>query len=243
MGMSKTSITNVLRPADLNSAMGRGEHISLETAALETRVPPRSDRSVATFELNNRARGVVTEINILEDYYVAVSVRRRSAVHAHNVDLRFVDPRPKASRHVSWRWLCAALLLGAATAIVILLDLYTALAPVQQYGVSTAAVLGALTTVACLACYYRTVESMFFLSIHGRVPVIVISGNLGTFRKGRPCVAEIVRHIHLARTHFKQSKADHLRAEMREHARLQEQTALTAKQYDDAKLRILRAHA
>jgi len=241
--MSKTPITNILRPANLSPAIGRSEHISLETDSPVARAQPRADRSVATFELHSRARGVITEINVLEDYYVAVSVRRRSAAHSHNVDLRFVDPRPKASRHVSWRWLYAALALTAVTAIIVLLNIYSRFAPLHEYAASAAAVVGTLAVVSYLTFYYRTVESMFFLSVHGRAPVIVISGNLGTFRQGRACVAEIIRHINLARTHFKQSKADHLRDEMREHSRLQEQGALTVKQYDEAKMRILRAHA
>jgi hypothetical protein len=241
--MSKASITEIVRPGSLSPALGRSEHISLETDSAETRVPPRLDRAIASFELNNRARGVITEIEILEDHYVAVNIRRRAGVHSHNVDLRFVDPRPKAFRQVSWRWLYAALSLTAFTATVTLLFIYAQIPVVQQYGVSIAIATGTMAIICYLICYYRTAESLYFVSLHGRVPVIAITGNLGTFRKGKPGVAEVIRHINLARMHFRQPKAAHLRDEMREHSRLFEQGALTERQNSEAKVRILQAHA
>jgi hypothetical protein len=240
--MSKASITEIVRPGSLTPAVGRSEHISLESDS-ETRVPPRLDRAIASFDLNNRARGVVTEIEILEDHYVAVTVRRRSNVHSHNVDLRFVDPRPKALRQVSWRWLYAALAFVALTSVAALLFAYTSFPITQQYGISTAIALGTVTVICSLICYYRTTESLYFVSLHGRVAVIAVTGNLGTFRKGKSGVAEIIRHINLARAHFRQPKAAHLRDEMREHSRLFEQGAITEKQYSEAKMRILQAHA
>ena len=240
--MSKASITEIVRPGSLAPAVGRSEHISLESDS-ETRAAPRLDRAIASFDLNNRARGVITEIDILQDHYVAVSIRRGSSAHSHNVDLRFVDPRPKAFRQVSWRWLYAALALMAFTSAVALLFAYTSLSIVQQYGISAAIALGTATVICSLICYYRTTESLYFVSLHGRAPVIAVTGNLGTFRKGKPGVAEIIRHINLARAHFRQPKAAHLRDEMREHSRLFEQGAITERQYSEAKMRILQAHA
>jgi len=235
--------TDILRSTDLGAAIGRGEHISLATESFEERAKPRPDRAIASFELRNRARGVITEIDILEDHYVAVNVRRRTASVTHNVDLRFVDPHPKAFRQVAWRMLWAALSLTTMTGATLFLNAYLPLLLPQSSALSAAVILGALAVVAYLAFYYRTTESMYFLSVHGRVPVIAMTGNLGAFRKGKPCIAEVVKRIHLARTQFRQPKAAYLRDEMREHARLQEQGALTEKTYSEAKARILQAHA
>src|SRR5690349_13392261 len=97
------------RKTVIDSLVARSEHISLESEVAETRAQPNFAAAIATFKLQNPARGVTIEIAILQEHYVVTTIRRRSEKHAHYVDLRFVDPKPVAFRHIAWRWLYAAL--------------------------------------------------------------------------------------------------------------------------------------
>ncbi|HYM36496.1 MAG TPA: hypothetical protein VET48_13945 [Steroidobacteraceae bacterium] len=222
--------------------VARGEHISLESDISETRAKPNLNKTRASFELRYRARGIVTEVSILDDHYVAVTTQLRSTEKTHNVDLRFVDSKPIGFRNISWRWLYAALLFASLTAAEILADLYVRQAVVASYGISAAILFGTFAICCGIMCFYFTTESLHFVSLHGRASVVGISGSLGMRRKAKPCAAEIIKYVKIAHAYFKQSKAAYLRDEMREHTRLFEQGAFTEKQYQDAKMRILQAH-
>jgi len=225
------------------SGIGHSEHISLESDSSETRAKPDLGKTLVSFELRDRARGIATEIAILADHYLACSTRRlRLPEQGHNVDLQFIDPQPVVFRYIAWRWLYAALALSVLTAASILVEVYLRHSLIDRYSLPSSIVLGTATLCSYLMCYYFTTETLFFVSLHGRVPVAGISGGLGTLRHARPCAAEIVKRIKLARRYFKLSKGSHLRDEMREHTRLFGQGALSDKQYAEAKLRILKAH-
>jgi len=227
----------------VDAIAARSVHISLESDVSETRAKPDTAKSLASFELRNPARGTRTEISILRDHYVQVTTARRSVVQTHNVDLRFMDPKPMAFRHVAWRWLYAALGLALITAVAILSCVYLRhFGLVAQYGISTSIACGTATICCALACYYLTSETLLFLSVNGRIPMVGITGTLGMLRRARACAGEVVKRAKIARVHIQQSKSSYLRDEMREHTRLFEQGALTDAQYNEAKLRILKAH-
>ena len=236
-----------MRPAQLKAVADRmaqrGEHISLESDIAETRAAPNPEKRLATFALHNPARGIKFEISILEEHYLAVSAQRRSSKHEHFVDLRFLDPKPLAFRHVAWRWLYAALAFTVLTAAAIAASVYVHGSLIQRYGTPAVIVLATITICGYLMAYFFTTESMFFVSVHGRAPLIGLEGNLGALRRAQPCAASVIKHIKAARLRLQQSKPAYLRDEMREHSRLFEQRVLTEEQYSDAKRRILKAHA
>jgi hypothetical protein len=222
--------------------VARGEHISLESEISETRAKPNLSRTRLSFELSHRARGIATEVSILEEHYAAISTQRRGEEKIHNVDLRFVDPKPVAFRNISWRWLYVTLALVVLTAATILMDVYVKHAIIANYGLSAAILATTFAICSGLLFFYYTTESIHFLTVHGRASVIGMSGSLGMLRKAKRCAAEIVKHVKIAHAHFKQAKTSYLRDEMREHTRLFEQGALTEQQYQDAKMRVLQAH-
>ena len=225
-----------------HAAIGRSEHISLESEAFETRAAPNPARPLVRYALSQGGRSITKAVSILHDHYVSIETHRSAGTETHTIDLRFVDARPVAVRKVAKRCLRAGIVAIVSTALAV--ALYSLLPDVAQRigGVWTPIGLGAVTLACFALCFYLTRESLLFVSVHGRARLIVITGRLGTIRRAKQCVADIVAHIKIAHRQFKQTKQSYLRDEMREHSRLREQGLLSERQYDEAKGRILRSH-
>src|SRR5262245_53087598 len=89
-------------PTERNVGAGRAEHISLESDIIETRAKPNPSRPLKTYDLRKHGRGIAARIAILPDHYLLVETQSgRSSTIVYTVDLRFVDPRPVATRKVS----------------------------------------------------------------------------------------------------------------------------------------------
>jgi len=234
-----------VNPFASETAQLHAEHISLQSETMEMSAAKAVARkSLVKYQLHSRARGSITRIAILEGHFVNVNVRRRRAQEQeHNVDLRFVDPRPAGIRKVGWPWMYVAIALTLLTVAASVFAVQFATPAARLWAVPVAIVLGTCTISSYLLCLYFTTESMVFVSTHGRARLIVITGGLGTTRAARKCAVDIVKHINLARKQSKQTKQMFLRDEMREHGRLHEQGALTYEQYEDAKSRILKSHS
>jgi hypothetical protein len=155
------------------------------------------------------------------------------------LDLRFVDPSVRLSRHIATRWLVATLVLAA-------------LAVAIGFGVKGSAAAGSWV-VACLiastlsvgagfVCAYRTTETVALFSIHGRAKLLEHTGMLGLGRALRPFLVKLSAHVRIAIAARRGSKALHLRDEMREHARLHEAGVLSKPEYEAGKVRILAKH-
>jgi hypothetical protein len=219
------------------------EHISLQSETVETRAKPVARKTFVKYQLRSRARGTQTRVSILEGHFVGVHVKRpRATEQEHNVDLRFVDPRPIGIRKVGWPWMYVAIGLTVLAVAAAVFAIVYASPTARLWAVPTAIVLGTCTISSYLMCLYSTTESLLFVSVHGRARVITITGGLGATRAARKCALDIVKHINLARKESKQKRQVYLRDEMREHNRLYEQGVLTDEQFADAKMRILQAH-
>jgi hypothetical protein len=224
-------------------ASANAEHISLQSETLEVSAKPITRKPLVKYQLRSRARGSLTKVSILEGNFVNVNLKRgRVDAQEHQVDLRFVDPRPVGIRKVGWPWMYVAIAftLMAAVAGVFAVQFAT---PLQRvWAVPTAIVFGTFMLSSYLMCLYSTTESLIFVSQHGRARVIPITGGLGTTRAARKCALDIIKHINNARKDSKQSRAHYLRDEMRELSRLRDAGAITEEQYEDSKGRILKAH-
>jgi hypothetical protein len=219
------------------------EHISLQSETVETRTKPIARKTLVKYQLRSRARGSQTRVSILEGQFVSVNVKRaRAPEQEHNVDLRFVDPRPVGIRKVGWPWMYVAIGLTILAAVAATFAIVYASPIARVWAVPTAIVLGTCTISSYLMCLYSTTESLLFVSVHGRARVITITGGLGTTRAARKCALDIVKNINLARKQSKQTRPSYLRDEMREHNRLYEHGVMTDEQFTDAKTRILQAH-
>ena len=222
--------------------MPQSEYILLESDEQPTVPHPRASRKRhARVEAPDRIRRRVLSLEIIDYFYLAVRVQRAQSVMAEYVlDLRFVDPSVRMSRHIATRWLVATLVL-AALAVAIGLRVQGSAAPGNW--LVACLIASTLAVGAGFVCAYRTTETLAVFSIHGRARLLEYTGMLGLGRALRPFLIKLSAHVRIAIAARRRSKALHLRDEMREHARLHETGVLSKPEYEAGKVRILAAHA
>ncbi len=222
--------------------MPQSEYILLESDEQPTVPHPRTSRKRhARVEAPDRIRRRVLSLEIFDVFYLAVRVQRAQSVTAEYVlDLRFVDPSVRMSRHIATRWLVATLVL-AALAVAIGLRVQGSAAPGNW--LVACLIASTLAVGAGFLCAYRTTETLAVFSIHGRARLLEYTGTLGLGRALRPFLIKLSAHVRIAIAARRRSKALHLRDEMREHARLHETGVLSKPEYEAGKGRILAAHA
>ena len=223
-------------------SMPQGEYILLESDEQHTVPHPGESRKRhARVEAQDRIRRRVLRLEIIDYFYLAVRVQRAQSVMAEYVlDLRFVDPSVRMSRHIATRWLVATLVL-AALAVAIGLRVQGSAAPGNW--LVACLIASTLAVGAGFVCAYRTTETLAVFSIHGRARLLEYTGTLGLGRALRPFLIKLSAHVRIAIAARRRSKALHLRDEMREHARLHETGVLSKPEYEAGKVRILAAHA
>jgi hypothetical protein len=181
------------------------------------------------------------QLEIIDYYYLAVRSQSRSGSLDYVLDLRFVEA-PRMSRHISWRWITASLLLaGVAYGI-----LHFGRAPApwwQRHWLSVCAAVTGACAAATLVAVYRTTATIRLFSTDGAARLLEYTGGLGTLRGVRGFTAKVAAHVRLAAAARRGSRAEHLRDEMREHARLRELGVLSEREYESAKARILGKHS
>ena len=221
--------------------MPQGECILLESDEQPTVPHPRASRKRhARVEAPDRIRRRVLRLEIFDYFYLAVRVQNAQSVTAEYVlDLRFVDPSVRMSRHIATRWLVATLVL-AALAVAIGLRVQGSAAPGNW--LVACLIASTLAVGAGFVCAYRTTETLAVFSFHGRARLLDYTGTLGLGRALRPFLIKLSAHVRIAIAARRRSKALHLRDEMREHARLHETGVLTKPEYEAGKVRILAAH-
>lgn len=222
--------------------MPRNEYILIESDEQRAVPHPRvSGKRHARVDVQDRIRRRVLRLEIIDDFYLIVRVQRSQSVIAEYVlDLRFVDPSVRMSRHIATKWLIATLLL-AALAVAIGLGVQGSAAPGNWLMACLTA--STLAVGAGFVSAYRTTETFAVFSIHGRARLIEYTGMLGLRRALRPFLTKLSSHVRMAIGARHPAKARHLRDEMREHARLHESGVLSKLEYEACKARILAEHA
>ena len=212
----------------------QGEHILLESEQEHTVPDPRGPRRRhARVDVPDRIRRRALRLTIIDYFYLTVRVQRSQSVMAEYVlDLRFVDPSVRMSRHIATKWLVATLVLAA---LAVAIGMYNWLV--------ACLIASTLTVGAGLVCAYRTTETLAVFSLHGRARLLEYTGTFGLGRALRPFLIKLSAHVRIAVAARRPSKALHLRDEMREHARLHEAGVLSKLEYEAGKARILAAHA
>jgi hypothetical protein len=217
------------------------EHILLESDLRE--VPDlRAARKVhARIAFRSRLRRRCVQLEIIDYYYLSVRSYSRSTSLEYVLDLRFVDT-PRVSRHISWRWITASLVLTVLT--YALVQLGHASPPWwQRHWLSVCAAVAGAWAVATLVAVYRTTATARLLSTSGAAKLLEFTGGLGTLHGVRRFMAKVAAHVRLAAAARRNTKAAHLRDEMREHARLKDLGVLSEPEYESAKARILGNHS
>lgn len=223
-----------------------GEHVLLESDDVEDAgVPGFGDagKVQAQLHLHSRIRAARLSMRVFDYRYLAVRTQRRwSSPGEFVLDLRFIDPAPLHARQVPVRWwqVTAGLVLLCALAAG-----YLAASPSnwwQNDWVPEIAALYCVTACIALISSYLTTQTWVLQSRHGHARLVVFVGGVGTFRALRAFEAKLAAHVRHAIAARGQTKAQHLRSEMREHQRLRDLGVLAAADYEDSKLRILRSH-
>jgi hypothetical protein len=219
-----------------------GEYILLESDEQHTVPRPQESRKRhGRVEAQDRIRRRVLTLTIIDYFYLAVRVQRGQSVMAEYVlDLRFVDPSVRMSRHVATRWLVATLVLAA---LAVATGSRVPGSAASGNWLVACLIASTLAVGAGFACAYRTTETLAVFSIHGRARLLEYTGMLGLGRALRPFLIKLSAHMRIAIAARRREKALHLRDEMREHARLHETGVLSKPEYEAGKVRILAAHA
>ena len=219
------------------------EHIVLESD--ERKVPAlRTARKVhSRLRVQSRLRRRASELALIDYCYLSVRTwRSRSPDAQYVLDLRFVDPALRLSRHVAWRFLAASAVL-AVLAVALAWRISASSTPWRHEWLLPLGGLFGLAVCAALVGLYRTTKTLVLFSVSGRARLLEVTGGVGSFRAMRSFSRTLAAHMRIASARRRRSRAEHLRDEMREHLRLKEAGVLSEKEYEMSKARILAKHA
>lgn len=225
----------------------RAEHISLDTGHDDDNlVAPKKRAHRPTrmsYTLASKLRGCVTQLGLLEEHFLAVQLTRPDIEpRKYDFDLRFVNAKPVIVRHVAWFWLALAISLALLAACAMWM-LWPQNAAEWLRPVPITAVAALLASIGAVLMFLRrTTESLEFLSVHGGVTLVSVTGAIGSAREGKKFFVELIKSINAAKAARPQPPPVFLRDEMREHHRLRELGVLTEEQYAACKSRILASH-
>jgi hypothetical protein len=224
----------------------RAEHISLDAGHDDTLVAPRKRPHRPTrmgYTLASPLRGCVTQLGLLEDHFLSVQLTRPDIEpRKYDFDLRFANAKPVIVRHVAWFWLALSISL-AVLATCALWMLWPKNAAEWIHPVPLTAVAALLASIGAVLMFLRrTTESLEFVSVHGGVTLVSVTGAIGSAREGKKFFVELIKSINAAKAARPQPPQTFLRDEMREHHRLRELGVLTEEQYETSKSRILASH-
>ncbi len=213
------------------------EYVYLISDDLEEVVPSTVDAT-----LDQSDTGVRSRITIFNGSYLGVRRKGpRQERHDYWINLAFLDPRP--TRRGDRFWSISAAILAIVTACALSVS-YSQTMIALGLGVTVTIVsLSAATLLSVALAVRRYWGKLFFLTRHGRVPVLCLSVN----RPDRKCVREFILAIQAAIARASADRADvsrahHLRDEMKEHRRLQHGGVLDERQFKIARRLILGAH-
>jgi hypothetical protein len=234
----------VIQHEEFQPADGRVEHITIdgepEIDATPTEEPHRT--TLQSHTLASPRHGCITELSILDGHYLGVRrLRPDSGLCKYQFDLRFANPTPIRVRRIPWVWLVLAIGLaahGGGTLASAWPAGFLLLGPGVTGGVLTTTI----SIFALFVSFRRTTELLQIRSAHGDAVLVSVTGGIGSIRRYKKIFGELTRHIEAARLARPQEKQRYLCDEMREHYRLHGLGALSDKEYEASKKRILAAH-
>ncbi|MGH8130514.1 MAG: hypothetical protein ACRES3_06645 [Steroidobacteraceae bacterium] len=219
------------------------EHILLESEVRD--VPElRTARKVhARLRIRSGLRRRMIELTLIDYFFLSVQISRsRLAQLQYVIDLRFVEPALRRSRHIAWRWMTVSAVL---TALSVAVTWQISMSPTpwwQKNWLPVAGTLFGFAAGAVLVSIYRTTETLALYSANGCAKLFEITGGLGTIRAVRKFSLQLAAHLRIAIAARRPARAEHLRDEMREHHRLKCAGVLSEEEYEGSKRRILKGH-
>jgi hypothetical protein len=219
------------------------EHILLESDVRDVPELRKARKVHARVRIRSGLRRRMIELTLIDYFYLSVQISgSRSARLQYVIDLRFVEPALRRTRHIAWRWMTVSAVL-AALAVVVAWQI--SIAPIPWWQADRLAVAGSLVgfaACAVLVSIYRTTETLALYSANGHARLLQITGGLGTLRAVRKFSLRLVAHLRIAIAAGRPTHAEQLRDEMREHHRLLCAGVLSVEEYEGSKRRILHGH-
>jgi hypothetical protein len=214
-----------------------GEHIELTSWDTE-REPAAAVRLQETIELHDPLRRKALTLALFEEGVVELRSRRGGRTERTlRLDLKHLDPTPIVTRQIAKRTLLAA---GCAAGVAMLLGALAGLVASPVAALGACAVTSAVVAAACLlVAARRSGETISFVSLNGRVPVLELSAAFGALRRLRSAVPRIAAAIERTVDESTLGTGAFLRAEMREHYRLRGERVLTEEQCATGTRRVL----
>ena len=233
----------MMQEPDARPIRARAEHISIETGHDEAPKKRVHRKTRFNYTLASKLRGCHTQLALLEEHFLSVQLARPDTEpRKYDFDLRFANAKPVIVRHIAWFWLALAVSL-AALASCALWMLWPKSAAEWLSPVLLTAVVALLASGGSVLMFLRrTTESLEFISVHGGVTLVSVTGAIGSAREGKKFFVELIKSINAAKLARPQPPHQFLRDEMREHHRLRELGVLSEEQYETSKSRILAAH-
>ena len=205
---------------------GDYETVSLETDEAEHDVVRAVPKTIQRhLKLNNRSRGIHTELILYEEGFLRVAQDRREERTAeHLLNLRYLDSRPTISRFVAMKPIYVGLGFTGTGAIFGSLVYFKLLLPLT---LPATVMFVTAAVIALLLAAYRTEEESTFCTMTGRGEVLNLRATFGCIRALRKLIPEVVDAIRRAHTLNVPKREHYLREEMREHYRLQDEGILS----------------
>jgi len=223
-----------------NLDYSQAEHICLEADS-----SPEIANSAVTetveyrLQLKRRTHGSEQNITIYDSGRIDADFSQRKAQpRRYRIDARNLDANPVVVRHVARRTLITALVTGATSMLLLALPLW--FTPLGAWQLPAGILLATTSLFALLLGVYLTGETVSFVSLHGRVPIITVRGGIRCHKR---CAALSKALSQVTQAVREETDIAHLlRNEMREHHRLKVEGVIDAEDFESAKLRILGAH-
>lgn len=220
------------------------EHIVLESDVRKVPVLRTARKVHSRLHVRSSVRRRVIELALIDYCYLSVRTwRSRSLDSQYVLDLRFVDPALRLSRHIAWRLMAASAVLAALAVALAWRISASSTAWWQHQWLPALGVVTALAVGAALLSMYQTTKTLALFSVCGRARLLELTGGVGSFRAIRLFSRALAAHVRIAIARRRPSRAEHLRDEMREHLRLREAGVLSEREYEISKARILARHA
>jgi hypothetical protein len=209
------------------------EHIFL-TSDFEDDTP--RERAVdLEFEQSSRLPRCEMRFTIFNRHYIEVeSISDGRKTRHFDIDLAFLDPRPRRVRRIDWQSIrIAAVLLVLAGLAFVLPGL------VSVWGLGALLLAGSLAALGLAV--YRSRDRVVFYSRYGRAPLVMLLSRKPSAKAIDAFVSDVSQRVESAHREWPDLSV-YLSAELKQHRRLKENGSLTETAYQRVKQRILEHH-
>ncbi|MFT5400462.1 MAG: hypothetical protein ACI8XW_003270, partial [Gammaproteobacteria bacterium] len=190
------------------------------------------------FEQTSKIQGKYRKMTVFNDNHCYQAIKNKhQRKFKYRIDLAYLDPKPLRKRFIDWKWLCASvvfMLLG----ILLLVNGWISASSVPSMVVLIAISVIALMTL--LAFFHQSYDRVYFRSQYGRVRLIELINSNPDKATFRNFLTKFIVQINKSKTAKKVNQNKFLSRELQELRRLKNETAVSEREYESAKVRIFK---